>query len=195
MAGATEAPVHHRGGIAMQHRQGIELASAPVQQETVWDRDQHIIVTLAGATYAVPLPSIQEVEQVPAITPVPFSAPWIRGVINVRGTVLTLVDLPALLELGTWMMSRNARMLVIRGDEPVAVAVDGLQGMRRMPVSAMTSIEGAIEGRVADYLLGVYRGESELIGVLDLTRLLADADIEADRATQRAFRNRLTPIV
>jgi purine-binding chemotaxis protein CheW len=195
MSGAIAAPVHHPEGIAMQHRQEIELASAPVQQETVWDRDQHIIVTLSGVSYAVPLPSVQEVEQVPAITPVPFSAQWVLGVINLRGTVLTLVDLPALLDLGVWQTSRNARILVVRGDEPVAVAVDGLQGMRRMPVSALTEIEGAIEGRVADYLLGVYRDENELIGVLNLTRLLDDADLEAGRATHQTFRTRLTPIV
>jgi purine-binding chemotaxis protein CheW len=195
LSGAFAAPVHHPEGIAMQHRQGIELASAPVQQETVWDRDQHIIVTLSGVSYAVPLPSIQEVEQVPAITPVPFSAPWVLGVINLRGTVLTLVDLPALLGMGVWQVSRNARILVIRGDEPVAVAVDGLQGMRRMPVAALTEIEGAIEGRVADYLLGVYRDEHELIGVLDLPRLLDDADLEAGRATHQTIRNRLTSIV
>lgn len=177
----------------MQHGSGIELAPAPLQSATVWDIEQQIIVRLAGVSYAVPLSSIQEVEHVPAITPVPFSTPWVRGVVNLRGTVLTLVDLCALLDLGAWQAGRDARMLIVRENEPVAVAVDALLGMRRLPVTEMTAIEGTLAGRVADYLIGLHRGDDEMFGVLDLPRLLQDAGAEAMRATTTALRSSFVP--
>jgi purine-binding chemotaxis protein CheW len=155
----------------------IELATSQ-RVEPVWFGEQHIIVTLAGSPYAVPLLVMQEVENPPATVPVPFAPDWVAGVVNLRGTIVTLVDLPVLLGVGTWERGPAARILVLRGDGQVAVAVDGLQGMRRLPEHERVHIDAELPGRVAHYLSGACRDEHQLIGILDLPRLLADTESE-----------------
>jgi chemotaxis signal transduction protein len=73
-------------------------------------------------------------------------------------------------------------MLVTRDDEPVAVIVDDLRGMRRLPDTALSPIEGRLASRAARYVLGVYRGEHDLVSVLNLQQLLDDADDSPDSA-------------
>ena len=159
-------------------RANIELASTH-QVEPLWFGEQHIVITLAGTPYAVPLTAVQEVENPPPVVPVPFAPDWIAGVVNLRGAVLTLVDLPDLLGLGSWRRGAEAKILVLRGDEQVAVAVDGLRGMRRLPEQERSHIEGALPGQVARYISGMYRSDDDLLGILDIERLLADADAGA----------------
>src|SRR5690606_13618669 len=109
-----------------------ELAGDELRRTTVLDGDQFIIVEMAGSAYAIPLGAVQEVEHIPSIAHVPGSNAWVRGVVNLRGSVLTLVDLARLLDLEPWRRTSDARMLVVGGDDPVALAVDRLRGMRRL---------------------------------------------------------------
>jgi len=166
----------------MDGHRGIELATAERPAETLLAGGQCIIIDLAGASYAVPLGAIQEVEHVPQIAPVPHSRPWIRGVVNLRGSVLTLVDPAALLELGVWSRSPDARMLVVGGDDPVALVVDRLRGMRRLAGEVEATLAENLPGHVARYSLGVHRDAGQWLTVLDLERLLeAAADAVWDR--------------
>lgn len=159
----------------MSGRPSIELASTH-QIESLWFGEQHIVITIGETPFAIPLLAVQEVENPPPAVPVPFAPHWIAGVVNLRGSVLTLVDLPALLGLGTWRRTAEAKMLVLRGDEQVAIAVDGLRGMRRLAEQDRSQIEGALPGQVARYISGMHRSDDELLGILDLQRLLADSE-------------------
>jgi purine-binding chemotaxis protein CheW len=166
----------------MQQRLGIELAAESLQRDTLWAGEQHIVVALGDGLFAVPLTAVQEVERVPEIVPVPGAPAWGRGVVNLRGTILTVVDLAHVLGVGVWRPSAESRMLVTRDDEPVAVIVDDLRGMRRLPDTALSPIEGRLASRAARYVLGVYRGEHDLVSVLNLQQLLDDANDSPDSA-------------
>lgn len=173
----------------MDRRRGIELATAERPNEALLAGAQHIIVDLAGASYAVPLGVVQEVEHVPKIAPVPHSRAWIRGVVNLRGTLLTLVDPAALLELGVWERAADARMLVVGGDDPSALVVDRLRGMRRLAGEVESSLAANLPGKVAEYSLGVYRDAGTWLIVLDIARLLDDADDARARRGMAAGRS------
>jgi chemotaxis signal transduction protein len=160
----------------MDRRGGIELATAERPNDALLAGAQYIIVDLAGASYAVPLGVVHEVEHVPKLAPVPHSRPWIRGVVNLRGSVLTLMDPAALLEVGVWERTPDARMLVVGGDDPLALAVDRLRGMRRLAGEVEASLAANLPGKVAEYSLGVYRDAGTWLIVLDIARLLDDAD-------------------
>lgn len=160
----------------MDGRRGIELATAERPSDALLAGGQYIIIDLAGASYAVPLGAIQEVEHVPKIAPVPHSRAWIRGVVNLRGSVLTLVDPAALLELGVWSRTPDARMLVVGGDDPVALVVDRLRGMRRLAGEVEATLAENLPGQVARYSLGIHRDAGQWLTVLDLARLLDAAD-------------------
>lgn len=168
----------------MDRATSIELAAGPGQSPELLDTDQYVIVELLDAPYAIPLGTVVEVEQIPPVAPVPRTRPWVRGVVNLRGSVLTLVDLSRLLGLGDWSQSASSRMLVIDREDPVALAVDRLRGMRRLSDRLDNAIVDHLPGDVGRYCLGLYREEGEYIAALDIPTLLQE--VEGKRAGSSA---------
>ena len=74
--------------IKFSKRQVHSLAAAPVER-----REQYLAFTLGGETFAMDIRSIREVIQFGGITDVPLMPPFIRGVINLRGSVVPVIDL------------------------------------------------------------------------------------------------------
>ena len=183
----------------MNARSPIELAPerfVTMGQATddVWTGDQHIVLTLGRNEFAVPLSAIQEVERVPAIIRVPVAPVWISGIANLRGTILTIADLGSLLRLQPWVAGPEARILVVRSAEPVAVGVDGVRGMRRLSPSPLIGFEEVLPDHLARYITGVQRGDGGLIHALDLLRLLDDTDTLVNRTTTSSGATLLTSL-
>lgn len=154
----------------------IELAAGRRHEPQMLAGDQYVIVEVLDLPYAIPLETVLEVEQIPPLAPVPHTRPWVRGVVNLRGNVLTLVDLAGLLGLGGWRDSGASRMLVIDREDPVALAVDRLRGMRRLSNRIDSTLIDQLPGEVGRYCRGLYREDGEYIAALDIPRLLHDAD-------------------
>lgn len=154
----------------------IELAAERHQFEHSQSGEQFIVVEVAGMQCAVSITSVNEVEHVPNITRIPASPAWIPGVVNLRGSILTLVDPAMLMQTGTWQPSRDARMLVVGREDPVAMAIDRLGGMRRLTETARAPSIASLPGRAADFVSGVYHSEGDWLSILDIDRLLDEAD-------------------
>lgn len=160
----------------------IELAAERQQLEYSQIGQQYIVVQIAGAGYALPITSVSEVEHVPRIASVPGSPDWVLGVVNLRGSILTLVDTARLLGAGSWQPSKDARMLVVGRDDPAALAVDRLTGMRRLTDISRSPSVASLPGRAQEFVTGVHHSEGDWLSVLDINRLLEDADRQAARA-------------
>jgi len=74
--------------LKLSKRQTQALAAIPVER-----REQYLAFTLGGETYAMDIRSIREVIQFGGITEMPLMPPFIRGVINLRGAVVPVIDL------------------------------------------------------------------------------------------------------
>ena len=139
---------------------------------------RHIVCALGSSRFAVPVGTVIEVAEVPAWTRVPGVPEWIRGVTNLRGEVLAVVDLATLLglEVSEVAPSSRARLLVARcaqEEMTAGVLVDGVQGMVRLTRSELTTPDKAVTGEVARYLDGVVERDGRLLAVLDLEGLLS----------------------
>ena len=147
----------------------------------------YLTCTLIGERYLVPTGMVREVEEIGAITPVPATPPWLRGVMNLRGTIVPVIDLAHFLGLtGTSAVGGEALICVTsdtaRGnddDHLVALAVEGVSNIRAFGPDEIVSLpDGQPSGAVARYWTGFYRtsarenGAAELLGVLDLDLLL-----------------------
>ncbi|MDX1561495.1 MAG: chemotaxis protein CheW [Gammaproteobacteria bacterium] len=109
------------------------------------------------------------------VTRVPGSKPWLRGIANVRGQLLTIVDLKAFLGAGPTQGDRRARMLLLASrDVPTAVLVDEVLGFRRFAASDYQQEAPKAEVRCEHYLAGGYRQGTGVFPQFDLSRLLAD---------------------
>jgi twitching motility protein PilI len=119
---------------------------------------------------------VREVLPIPEqLTRVPGAKSWLRGVANVRGQLLTLVDLKAFLGGGSAQPDRRGRILVVASrDVPTGLIVDEVLGFRRFAKDDLVEQTPATVIRCEHYLDGGFRQGTEVWPRFSLTKLLAD---------------------
>lgn len=123
---------------------------------------------------------VREVLPVPEqLTRVPGAKPWLRGVANVRGQLLTVVDLRAFLGAGGAATGRHARMLLVASREvPTGLVVDEVTGFRRFSEDSYSSEPVATVVRCEHYLDGSFRRGTETWPRFSLVKLLEDEQFQ-----------------
>ena len=134
---------------------------------------QYLIFTLLEQEFALPAESIQGVERLNEVTPVPHVAAWVVGVINLRGSISSVVDLRAFLDMEQLPYNPRTRLLSVKYNEmSVCLVVDSVSEM--VPIQP-NAIDGNIRGIphwVASYSSGIAAVGKRRVILLDAGRLL-----------------------
>jgi twitching motility protein PilI len=129
---------------------------------------------LSAENFLVAREETREVLGLPAVvTRVPGSKAWIRGVANVRGQLLPVVDLRAFLGGGATNTNRSTRVLVAHHREvPAGLLVDEVLGFRRFNEDEFSGAPPPTIARCERYLAGAFRRGTESWPVFSLRTLL-----------------------
>ncbi len=141
--------------------------------------DRFVLVTVADAHYAVPESRVTELDRVPKITLVPRVPAWVRGVANLRGDVLSIVDLRTFQGLEP-TSPHTGRMLVVRlldEEFSTGLLVDAVGQIVTVALDEIRPPASPLEGPLAPYLSGVTVVGERLVAALDLDRLLHAPEI------------------
>jgi purine-binding chemotaxis protein CheW len=123
--------------------------------------------------FGVDVSLVQEVVRLQQITPVPLAAPEIAGLINLRGEVLTAIDLRARLGLPRAENGREPVNVVVRvDDEPVSLLVDEIGGVLEVSQVPFEQTPSTVDERVRDLLLGAYTLPDRLLLALNAQAVL-----------------------
>jgi purine-binding chemotaxis protein CheW len=118
------------------------------------DSTDYFVFRLCGRTYALMPGAIDLVAPTQPIVPVPTAGPFVRGVIHLRGRIIAVIDLAALLEIDSAPSpSEGSRLVVIAAASPFAFAVDTTLGLWSFARDAQTRTvdDGPIVcGRIED---------------------------------------------
>jgi len=168
--------------VADAQLEGPVAAAATAARESVRDAargERYVLLSIASAHYAVLEAFVTELERVPKITPVPRVPAWVRGVTNLRGDILSVIDMRTFLGLDA-TSPFTGRMLVVRlldQEFAAGLLVDGVDRIVTVPPDDIRPPESSLEGPLAAYLSGVCVIGERLVAVLDLDRLLRSSDI------------------
>ena len=123
--------------------------------------------------FGVDVSLVQEVVRLQLMTPVPLASPEIAGLINLRGEVLTAIDLRARLGLPPADSTREPVNVVVRvDDEPVSLLVDEIGGVLEVSQVPFEQTPSTVDERVRDLLLGAYTLPERLLLALNAKRVL-----------------------
>jgi purine-binding chemotaxis protein CheW len=154
----------------------LSFFSAPVQeQRAAAEATEHLATFfLDREEYGVDVRQVQEIRRVSEITSVPRAPEFIRGVINLRGRILPVLDLKRKLGLGEVVAGRATRIVVVRVRERLlGLLVDGASQVLKVEVSRVEPPPEEVVERGGDYIRGVAKLDDRLIILVDLERLLA----------------------
>jgi twitching motility protein PilI len=129
---------------------------------------------LGAETFLVAREETREVLGVPNfLTRVPGAKPWIRGLANIRGQLLPVVDLRGFLGGGAAPIGRSARIMVVNNrDVPAGLLVDEVLGFRRFTDGEFNNQLPATILNCDRYLAGAFRRGNEVSPVFGLRALL-----------------------
>ena len=142
--------------------------------------DQLLTFLIGDDEYGISILRVREIAEYRPLTPVPMTPPWMRGVMNLRGTVVPVVDLAARLGLERTQVSRRTCLIIVELDAEgervvIAVMVDAVS--RVVDISRDRIQEPPPFGLGIDFVPGLVRVDERLIVLLDLPAVLSSAEV------------------
>lgn len=149
--------------------------SAPAASLTA---DQLVTVVVDDYVFGLPIGRVQDVFRLGAMTRVPLAPPDVLGLANLRGRVVTALDLRR--RLGFPARSNDGQLAVgvEAGAEQYGLVVDAVGDVVRLGHDSLMDASPGMVGPWADVIRGVYRHEERLLIALDVDALLSIPDPE-----------------
>lgn len=156
-------------------RRGRSASAQPGETATADREWVGVAWRMAGEAYLVAREETREVLPYPSqLTRVPGAKAWIKGLANVRGALLPVIDLRQYLGSGPTPLTRNTRVLVVNHrDVPAGLMVDEVLGFRRFTDGEFSGDAPPTIVRCERYIAGAFRRGAEAWPVLSL-RLLVE---------------------
>ncbi len=138
------------------------------------NRELHIVGFQVGReTYGVPITSLHEIVRVPEITAVPDAPDYMEGVINLRGKIVSVIDLRKRLGEKKVTTSRRNRILVVEHNGRLSgLIVDSASEVLKIPPADVEPSPAALQEGSLNCVTGLGKCKGRLIVLLDLTKLL-----------------------
>lgn len=137
------------------------------------DAPRLLVFAAAGRTCACELSAVREIVPHRRATRLPGSPAFVTGLINLRGSIITVLDLGVHLGGAPVDAERGSIVLVESGPRVVGLAVDELRDVQRVPRAAIESAE--VDATRNAFVSGVLRTPGDVAALLDVSRLVADA--------------------
>jgi purine-binding chemotaxis protein CheW len=132
-----------------------------------------IVFQLMEKEYAIPVNQVRSIEKVQHITRVPKAAPFVKGVINLRGVVTPVIDLRSRFSLPQEELSEDTRIIIAsNNDMEVGLVVDAANDVLDIPAEAIGSQPEVVGSVGADYISGVAKLDKRLLVLLNLEEVL-----------------------
>lgn len=143
---------------------------------------QWVTFKLAGETYGINVMQVQEVLRYSEIAPVPGAPPYVLGIINLRGNVVTVIDTRHRFGLEPGDVTDNTRIVIIEADNHVVgMLVDSVAEVVYLRQSEIETAPNVGNEESAKFIQGVCHKNDELLILIELDKLLTDdewADLE-----------------
>lgn len=138
---------------------------------------QLVVFDLANEVYGINIGTVREIIRMQTVTFVPDAPPFVKGVINLRGRVIPVVDLRRRFGLPETEPTPESRVLVVDiAGSDIGVIVDAVTEVQRIPEASIEEASALVTTEDSYYIEGIAKVEDRLLILLDLDRALG-ADV------------------
>ncbi|MEP7357501.1 MAG: chemotaxis protein CheW [Anaerolineales bacterium] len=131
--------------------------------------------SLASETYGFDAAFVREVYPLKEFTPIPGVPPFVLGIVNVRGQILSIIDLKKFFELPEKGLGQLNKLIILRSEQmELCILADDILGARSIELQALQAAPSTVSGIGAQYLRGI---TAERVIILDAAKLLNDDHI------------------
>jgi purine-binding chemotaxis protein CheW len=152
----------------------VEQDAAPSSGAVAPGPELHLVTfALDREEFGIRVDQVREIIRVGEITRVPQAPAHVRGVANLRGRILAVVEIRTRLGLTPAVLTPRSRIIVVEIQGRVlGILVDAVLQVVKVPVETVTAAPDEVLSPQTDYISGVARWNSRLIILLDVEKVL-----------------------
>ena len=153
---------------------------AVAKQGSSDEQRQYVSIVIDGQLFGIPVLIVHDVLGPQRITRIPLAPPEVAGSLNLRGRIVTAIDVRLCLGLERRPADQPGMSVVVdHGTEFYSLIVDNVGEVLTLPAASMERNPATLDPRWREISNGIYRLDEQLLVVLDADRLLDFARTEA----------------
>ncbi|MGH9727069.1 MAG: chemotaxis protein CheW [Candidatus Acidiferrales bacterium] len=139
---------------------------------------QIVGLRIGRETYGIPIGQVREIVRVPEITAVPNAQEYVEGVINLRGRIVSVVDLRKRFGENNLENNKKSRVVVVEiGDRTVGLIVNSASEVLKLPPSEIAPPSSVFLDGEVEHVTGIGKLGNRLIILLDLEKALKGGEL------------------
>jgi purine-binding chemotaxis protein CheW len=148
--------------------------------------------SLDNVFYGVNVDQVREVKNFEGATPVPCAPPYVKGVTNLRGEVVPVIDLRKRIGLSDRKENEPSIMVVVQDKHPIGVIVDSVTEVLTLQKKDIeTGPESLLTGSL-DGVVGIAKHDKDLIVLLDIVKVLSNDNMSSMKENIKGFQIQVT---
>jgi purine-binding chemotaxis protein CheW len=140
--------------------------------------------SLDNCVYGVNVSQVREVKNFEGVTPVPYAPDYVKGVTNLRGEVIPVIDLRKRFGIANGKNENTNIMIIVQDKHPVGIMVDSVMEVLTLPKKDIETNSDSLIIDKSQAVMGVAKHEKNLIILLDLLKVATKDLNEDDRGFQ-----------
>lgn len=139
---------------------------------------------LGGSLYGIDILRVQEINKLRDWTPVPHSEDFVLGILSLRGSIVTILDLARKLGLPQTSQTENTRNIVVNseGQECVGFLVDGIGSVTTANWDQVCDPPPNVNGVQGRFLEGILKTETDLIAILNVDEVFSETELKSQES-------------
>ncbi|TMA98602.1 MAG: purine-binding chemotaxis protein CheW [Deltaproteobacteria bacterium] len=149
-----------------------ELAQEREDDKTIDESLEVVEFVLAYEKYGIESSYVREIHPLRELTPVPCTPPFVLGIVNVRGQIISVIDIKRFFDLPERGLTDLNKVIILRNNEmEFGILADVILGVLRVPLRNLQPTLPTLTGIREEYLKGITPGR---LAILDAAKLLSD---------------------
>ncbi len=158
------------------------------RDEAIREEIQMLTFTLEGVSYGVDVHQVREVKNFEGVTPVPYAPIYVKGVTNLRGEVVPVIDLRK--RFGLVERKGNDEMgimVIVQDKHPIGVMVDTVMDVLTLSRKDIELTHQSLITNRSEAMLGIAKHDKDLIILLDLRKIVSMNDLNNFQEKEKGF--------
>ncbi len=147
-------------------------------EESTLNSIQLVSFSVGNEDYGVHIGQVQEIIRMTTITHLPQTEEYVKGIINLRGNIIPIIDMRMKFNMEALAYSELTRVIVVNmNDKLVGIVVDSVARVLELPEKEIEDPPSIIHGLSKDFIDGIGKTEDSMIIILKVDKVLSAEEI------------------